>query len=90
MPCRLRATDMSEEWHPERSDRRRASASTSTEARLDHVERCHSWGGRPPPSEAPPGWTARDSVATFFGPSVEFAREKAEFAATRHRRWFTG
>ncbi len=29
-------------------------------------------------------------VAPFFGPSVELAREKAEFAATRRHRWFTG
>ncbi|WP_433729921.1 NAD(P)/FAD-dependent oxidoreductase [Nocardia sp. CA-129566] len=28
-------------------------------------------------------------VAPFIGPSVELAREKAEFAATRIRRWFT-
>jgi sulfide:quinone oxidoreductase len=29
-------------------------------------------------------------AAPFFGPSVELAHEKAEFAATRRRRWFTG
>jgi sulfide:quinone oxidoreductase len=27
-------------------------------------------------------------VAPFYGPSVALAREKAEFAATRRRRWF--
>ncbi|MFE3003042.1 hypothetical protein ACFXG4_49870 [Nocardia sp. NPDC059246] len=27
-------------------------------------------------------------AAPFLGPSVEFAREKAEFAADRRRRWF--
>ncbi|MFE3291183.1 NAD(P)/FAD-dependent oxidoreductase [Rhodococcus sp. NPDC059234] len=29
-------------------------------------------------------------VAPLYGPSTELAREKAEFAVTRHRRWFTG
>lgn len=29
-------------------------------------------------------------VAPFVAPSVELAREKAEFAAARRRRWFTG
>ena len=27
-------------------------------------------------------------VAPFYGPSVALARKKAEFAATRRRRWF--
>lgn len=29
-------------------------------------------------------------VAPFYGPSAQLAREKAQFAATRRRRWFTG
>lgn len=29
-------------------------------------------------------------VVPFLGPSLELAREKAEFAVTRRRRWFTG
>jgi sulfide:quinone oxidoreductase len=34
--------------------------------------------------------SAPKPAAPFFGPSVELAHEKAEFAATRRRRWFTG
>jgi sulfide:quinone oxidoreductase len=34
--------------------------------------------------------TGPSVTAPFYGPSLEGAREKAEFGSTRRRRWFTG